>query len=155
MNLEDKTRFKLIRTNKIRTVKNNLFAFNSERNYLRSLKNLCEIEWHRKFTLAISCIVLFFVGAPLGSIIKKGGIGLPMFISVVLFIIYYVMTLIGGSLADQETVSPFMGMWASTLAFLPFGIYLTIQAKNDSQLMNIEGYSNYFTQLYKKYVDRK
>lgn len=155
MNTEERTKFKLIRTNKMRTVKNYLFAHNSERNYLRSLKNLSEIEWHRKFTLAISCIVLFFVGAPLGSIIKKGGIGLPMFISVVLFIIYYVMTLIGGSLADQETVSPFVGMWASTLAFLPFGIYLTIKAKNDSQLMNIEGYSNYFTQLYKKYVDRK
>lgn len=155
LNIEDRTRYKMIRSNKIRNVKNNLFVFNSDRNYVRTLKNLLEIEWHRKFTLAISCIVLFFVGAPLGSIIKKGGIGLPMFISVVLFIIYYVMTLIGGSLADQQTVSPFVGMWASTLTFLPFGIYLTIKAKNDSQLMNIEGYANYFTQLYRKYVDRK
>jgi lipopolysaccharide export system permease protein len=153
--LEDKTRMKLIRTNKIRNIKNSLFVHNSDRSYIRSLRQLSEVEWHRKFTLAISCIVLFFVGAPLGAIIKKGGIGLPMFIAVVLFIVYYAFTLFGSSLAEQNVISPVIGMWASTIVFLPFGIFLTFKAKNDSQIMNIEGYSNYFSQLYKKYVDKK
>lgn len=152
---EDKTRLKLIRTNKIRNVKNSLFTYNSDMKYTQDIRQLYQIEWHRKFTLAISCIVLFFVGAPLGAIIKKGGIGLPMFIAVILFIIYYAITLVGSTLAQQNTINAFVGMWASTLIYIPLGLFLTIKAKNDSQLTNIEGWSNNISQWYYRYVDRK
>lgn len=155
MSNEDKTRLKLIRTNKLRNVKNALYTHNSDINYTASMRKLYQVERHRKFTLAISCIVLFFVGAPLGAIIRKGGIGLPMFIAVVFFIIYYVTTQIGSNLAMENTLSPLVGMWASTFIFMPLGIYLTIKAKNDSQLMNVEGWSQIISNWYQKYVDRK
>ncbi len=155
LNQEEKIKFKMIRTNKIRNVKNSLFVRNSEAKYTKSIRNLMKVEWHRKFTLAISCLVLFFVGAPLGAIIKKGGIGLPMVISVILFILFYFTTMIGTRFAENEILSPFFGMWVSTFIFLPFGIYLTIKAMNDSQVMNIEGYSANISNFFAKYVKRK
>lgn len=150
LSADEKSKFKVIMSNKLRGVKNNLFTYNSDVGYIRSNNQLLKVEWHRKFTLAISCLVLFFVGAPLGAIIKKGGIGLPMFISVILFIIYYMLTKISGEFAQQEKVSPFIGMWFSTILFLPFGIFLTYKAMNDSQLMNIEGFANWIVDKFSK-----
>lgn len=147
---EEKNRFKTIVGNKMRNVKNGLFAANSDILFANSVNQLYKVEWHRKFTLAISCLVLFFVGAPLGAIIKKGGVGLPMFISVILFIIYYMMTKIGGDFAQQEKLSPFLGMWSSTILFLPFGIYLTYKAMNDSQMMNIDGFTTWLSEKFSK-----
>lgn len=153
---DESARFKIIVSNKLRSVKNNLFTYNSDVGYLRSNNQLLKVEWHRKFTLAISCLVLFFVGAPLGAIIKKGGIGLPMFISVILFIIYYMLTKIAGDFAQQEKVTPFVGMWFSTMLFLPFGIFLTYKAMNDSQIMNVEGFANWVIEKFsKKHVNSK
>lgn len=153
---EDTSRFKTITSNRLRSIKNHLFTYNSDFGYIRSNNQLLKVEWHRKFTLAISCLVLFFVGAPLGAIIKKGGIGLPMFISIILFITYYMLTKIAGELAQQEKVTPFLGMWFSTILFLPLGIFLTYKAMNDSQLMNIEGFANWVTEKFsKKYVNPK
>lgn len=151
LNQDDQSRMKIILANKLRNVKNNLFVFNSDIVYEKSTNQLFMVEWHRKFTLAISCLVLFFVGAPLGAIIKKGGIGLPMFISVILFIIYYMMTKVFGEFAENQKMTPFLGMWFSTLVFLPFGIYLTYKAMNDSQVMNIEGLSTWFSDKFSKF----
>jgi lipopolysaccharide export system permease protein len=148
--LEDATRFKLITGNKIRNVKNNLFVFNSDLEYEKNINNLFKVEWHRKFTLAISCLVLFFVGAPLGAIIKKGGIGLPMFLAVILFIIYFMLSKGMNSLAENNKITPFLGLWASTILFLPFGIFLTYKAMNDSQLMNIEGWTSWVIAKFSK-----
>ena len=150
LNVDDANRYKIIVSNKLRSIKNNLFTHNSDVGYVRSNNQLLKVEWHRKFTLAISCLVLFFVGAPLGAIIKKGGIGLPMFISVILFIIYYMLTKISGEFAQQEKVTPFLGMWFSTILFLPFGIFLTYKAMNDSQIMNIEGLATWITEKFSK-----
>lgn len=153
---EEISRFKIIHTNRMRNVKNLLYAHTNNMGFASSMNDLFMVEWHRKFTLAIACLVLFFVGAPFGAIIKKGGIGLPMFISVILFIIYYMLTKIGGDLANAGKVKPFIGMWTSTLIFLPFGIFLTYKAMNDSPLMNIEGISNWFySRLSKINVRRK
>lgn len=150
LNTDDASRLRIITANKMRNVKNNLFVFNSDINYQSDMNNLFKIEWHRKFTLAISCLVLFFVGAPLGAIIKKGGIGLPMFLAVILFIIYYMLSQGMSQLAEGNKVSPFIGLWFSTVVFLPFGLFLTIKAMNDSQLMNIEGLSNWFIDKFSK-----
>jgi lipopolysaccharide export system permease protein len=154
LNADDASKFKVITSNRLRSVKNNLYIHNSDIGYVRSNNQLLKVEWHRKFTLAISCLVLFFVGAPLGAIIKKGGIGLPMFISVILFIIYYMLTKISSEFAQQEKVTPFLGMWFSTMLFLPLGIFLTYKAMNDSQMMNIEGFANWVIEKFsKKNVD--
>lgn len=85
------------------------------------------IEWHRKFTLSIACIVLFFIGAPFGSIVRKGGLGMPLVASVVFFVLYYVVGMIAEK-AVRESAMGSIGMWVSTFVMLPIGIYLTYRA---------------------------
>lgn len=97
-------------------------------------------EWHRKFTLSIACILLFFIGAPLGAIIKRGGLGLPLVAATGIFIFYYVLSTIGEKAAKSLSMTPFMGMWISTLVLLPFGIILTYMAANDSKIFDRETY---------------
>lgn len=99
-----------------------------------------KVELHRKFTLSIACLVLFFIGAPFGSIIRKGGLGWPLFWAVIFFVIFHVSSLIGEKLAEQGTLLPHEGMWMSTLILLPIGAFLTYKAKNDSALYNRETY---------------
>lgn len=99
-----------------------------------------EIEWHRKFTLSFSCLLLFFIGAPLGAIIRKGGLGMPVVVAVLFFVIYYVVTMSGEKAAKVGSWSPAMGMWLSAIAFLPIGLFLTYKAAKDSVILNIETY---------------
>jgi lipopolysaccharide export system permease protein len=105
------------------------------------------IEVYRKFTLSIACLVLFFVGAPLGSIIRKGGLGWPLFYAVLFFIIYHVTSIIGEKTADKMVMNTFAGMWLSTFILLPVGIFLTYKAANDSNLYNPEFYMKIFKKI--------
>lgn len=104
-------------------------------------------EWHRKFTLSVACVVLFFVGAPLGAIIKKGGLGLPLVVSIFIFILYYVISTIGEKAVKQLTMTPFMGMWISTLILMPVGLFFTIKAANDSKLFDRDVYVRFFNKF--------
>ncbi len=115
-------------------------------------KNLLrhEIEWHRKFTLSFACLVLFFIGAPLGAIIRKGGLGMPMVISVVFFIIYYVISITGEKFVREEVISPLAGMWLSSFILLPLGVFLTYKAANESVLMNPALYISSMKQFFSK-----
>lgn len=106
----------------------------------KELKAKYAVEWHRKFTLAVSCILLFFIGAPLGAIIKKGGFGLPLVISILLFIFYYVVSIFGEKLIKQGVLPPIIGMWMALGLFFPLAIFLTYKASRDSQLFNIDFY---------------
>jgi lipopolysaccharide export system permease protein len=102
------------------------------------------IEFHRKFALSYAILVLFFIGAPLGAIVKRGGFGAPVVIAALLFMIYFVLMSVGDSLANAEVVSPFVGMWFAGLALTPVAIYLTYTAANDRPVfkkINI-GYMN-------------
>ncbi|NUM31406.1 MAG: YjgP/YjgQ family permease [Bacteroidetes bacterium] len=99
-----------------------------------------EVELHKKFSLAISCILLFFIGAPMGAIIRRGGFGWPMVISVVLFILYFSINLIGEKLAKGEVLPTFVAVWLSTLIILPFAIFLTYKANKDDKLFE-KGFS--------------
>ena len=98
------------------------------------------IEIYRKFTLSIACLVLFFIGAPLGSIIRKGGLGWPLFYAVVFFILYHVCSIMGEKMAEIDVLSTFSGMWLSTFILLPIGIFLTLKASNDSPIFNLDFY---------------
>lgn len=100
-----------------------------------------EIEWQRKFTLSFACFIFFFIGAPLGAIIRKGGLGTPVVVSVLFFVVYYVITLMGEKFAREMIVTPFEGMWASSFILLPLGIFLTYKATTDSVIMNTETYT--------------
>lgn len=106
----------------------------------KELKAKYAVEWHRKFTLAVSCILLFFIGAPLGAIIKKGGFGLPLVVSILLFILYYVVSIFGEKLIKQGVLPPIIGMWMALGLFFPLAIFLTYKASRDSQLFNIDFY---------------
>jgi lipopolysaccharide export system permease protein len=97
-------------------------------------------EWHRKFTLSVSCLLLFFIGAPLGAIIRKGGFGLPFVFSLLLFIVYYIINVIGEKLVKESTLTPFTGMWLSTFVLFPFALWLTYQASTDSRLFDADAY---------------
>lgn len=104
-------------------------------------------EVHRKFTLSAACLILFFIGAPLGAIIRKGGLGMPVVVSVLSFILYYVVGMIGEKAAVEGAVSSFLGMWSSTLVFLPIGLFLTVKATSDSALLNAESWIKTLTKI--------
>jgi lipopolysaccharide export system permease protein len=99
------------------------------------------IEWHRKFTLSIACVVLFLIGAPLGSIIRKGGLGTPLVFAVIFFVIFHLFNTFGEKFVKSGEMSPFSGMWLSTAVLIPVGIFLTYKAMHDSQLFNKEFYN--------------
>lgn len=105
------------------------------------------IEMNRKFTLSVACFILFMIGAPLGSIIRKGGLGLPLVFSIIFFVLFYVINTIGERLAKQGVVSCFTGMWLSSFVLLPIGLFLTYKAMHDSQLFNNEAYFRLFRQI--------
>ena len=93
-----------------------------------------EIEWHRKYAIAVACILLFFIGAPLGSIIRKGGLGVPMFLSILIFVIYWILSTMGERMARIGVLEPWVGMWASTLILLPFSLFLIYKASVEAKL---------------------
>jgi len=100
-----------------------------------------EIELYRKFTLAFACLIFFFIGAPLGTIIRKGGLGAPVVISVILFIIYYIIDNTGYKMAREALWPCWAGMWLSSFVLLPTGIFLTYKAATDSPLFNPEAWT--------------
>jgi hypothetical protein len=102
-----------------------------------------EIEWHRKFTLSFACLIFLFIGAPLGAIIRKGGLGLPTVISTLLFILYYIISLLGQKFVEESLLTSFQGMWLSSFILIIAGIFLTYQATNDSAILNIDTYLNW------------
>jgi lipopolysaccharide export system permease protein len=108
------------------------------------------VEYNRKITLAVSCLVLFFIGAPLGAIIRKGGLGLPVVISVVFFLIYHIISTIGEKYAKEGDLSPILGMWIAIIVLSPVGAFLTYKASVDSVLFDVDLYKRWFKNLLKK-----
>jgi lipopolysaccharide export system permease protein len=106
-----------------------------------------EIEWHRKFYLAIVCVVLFFIGAPLGAIIRKGGLGMPTVIALALFIFYQLLTIAGEKMTKSMLIDAWLGMWMSTAILLPLSIWLTLKASKEAVLMDKDNYSRWFKKL--------
>ena len=99
-----------------------------------------KVEWFRKFTVAFACFIFFFVGAPLGAIIRKGGLGTPVIVSMLFFVVYYVIDISGKKLATDGSVSAAMGTLISSLVLLPIGVFLTYKATTDSALFNKDAY---------------
>jgi lipopolysaccharide export system permease protein len=114
------------------------------------LKARYDIEWHRKFTLSFACFALFLIGAPLGAIIRKGGLGMPLIISVLLFVTYHVISFTGEKAVRSAITDPWKGMWMSTMIFLPIGMFLAFKAANDSNIMDAESYRHFFKKVINK-----
>ena len=117
----------------------NALMLNDYQRYIRKH----EIELYRKFTLAFACLIFFFIGAPLGAITRKGGLGAPVVISVVMFIIYYIIDNTGYKMAREALWPCWAGMWLSSMVLLPIGIFLTYKAATDSALFNPEVWMKY------------
>lgn len=107
------------------------------------------IEWHRKFTLSIACLLLFLIGAPFGSIVRKGGLGLPLVASVGFFVLYYVVGMIAEKAVRESAIGP-EGMWISSLVMLPIGIVLTLQATTDSSFFDGSSWRKFFRRLFRR-----
>lgn len=135
-------------TNSARSVKSYLGSQQDRVDYIRREANSYDIEWYKKFTMSFACLVMFFIGAPLGSIIKKGGLGVPVIISIVFFILYYILSIVMEKWAKEGIVSIPVGMWAGNLIYLPIGLFFLMQARNDSRILE----TDYFAVLWDKVV---
>ena len=134
----------------------NNIQFDSRNYYGEKINSLSESvrkylnEKHKKYSMSFACLMMFFVGAPLGALIRKGGLGTPLVVSILIFLFYYVISITGEKMARDGSLSPFIGVWSSTFIILPIGIFLIWQATNESALMNMDTYTNFF----KKVKDR-
>ncbi len=122
--------------------------------------NKHEMERHRKFTLSIAVLIFFFIGAPLGAIIRKGGLGMPVVVSIMMFIAYYIISMTGEKSAREDVWQMVTGMWFSSFVFFPIGVWLSYKAGSDSSIMTSETYIKFFSKigigkLIKKIKDRK
>ena len=129
----DATRRDMVQIQKVKIEKEDLLKF----------ANRHKIEWHRKFFLAISCFVLFFVGAPLGAILRKGGLGLPSVIALLLFILFEMLTIAGEKMAKAFIIEPWVGMWISTFVMVPICI-LVMYSANQEKSWNIPDFKSWF-----------
>ncbi|MBQ8968677.1 MAG: LptF/LptG family permease [Bacteroidaceae bacterium] len=120
----------------------------------RSLR-LHRVEQHKKFTISLACLIFFFIGAPLGAIIRKGGLGMPVIISVSIFIFYYIVNSSGEKMAKTGAWYIPFGVWLSTMVLAPIGAFLTYKANQDSAVFNIEGYRMFFMRLFGLRESRK
>lgn len=112
-----------------------------------------------KITSSLACLVFFFIGAPLGAIIRKGGLGMPVVVAVIIFIFYYIINRLGYNLAYAGTIPPAVGMWFSTVVLSIIGIFFTVKSNNDSTVFNIDSYTAFFRRLWgirpKRHIVRK
>lgn len=108
---------------------------------------LHKIEWHRKYSFSVACLVLFFIGAPLGSIIRKGGMGMPLVVAIIFFLLFHLLGMFGEKFVKEDLTTPFIGMWLSVLVLTPVGVFLTYKAMHDSQLFNKEYYYRSFKKI--------
>lgn len=112
------------------------------------------IEWHRKLTLPLACLLFFFIGAPLGAIIRKGGLGLPIIISVIMFIIYYLFDNTGYKLAREDVWTEWQGIWLSTFCLLPIGIFFTYKAATDSPIFKSDAYLIFIDKIKSRFTKK-
>jgi lipopolysaccharide export system permease protein len=124
--------------------------YESKRKDLR----LHEMVWHEKFTMSIAVLVLFLIGAPLGSIVRKGGIGTPVVFAILFFVIFFLLNNFGKKFVKEDVLQPIAGMWLATVVLLPIGFFLIYKALHDSQLMNKEFYFRIIRRI-KKSADKK
>lgn len=147
----EKTKQYDISINKLKTLKSIAKSNKDDLEYRKIIITKHKIEWHRKLSLAVACLLLFLIGAPLGSIIRKGGFGIPVLISVLFFILFHVLNMVGEKSAKDLSIKAFEGMWLANLVFLPLTIFLIFKGNNDAKLFD---FSN-FNMLLKRQIKKK
>ena len=117
------------------------------------------IRYWEKITMSLACLMFFFIGAPLGAIIRKGGLGFPVVVAVIIFIVYYIINTFGMKVGREGSIPVILGMWLSTLMLAPLGVFFTVKSNNDSAVFNMDAYVNVWKKLFgirqKRYISRK
>jgi lipopolysaccharide export system permease protein len=126
--------------NTLRAAKTYIEALNGDAQNRRKMMSGYYEEWHRKFTLSVACIILFFIGAPMGAIIRKGGLGMPVVVSVLFFLLFHITTITGEKMATQEQLPVWLGMWLAPIILTPIGAFLTYKATTDSSVLDADFY---------------
>ena len=150
-NFKGENRGKILETalNAAKSAKENL-ATSKESLYAKSkLIFKHQIVYHKKFSFSIACFLLFFIGAPLGAIIRKGGLGMPAVISTLFFILFWVISFVGEKYTAEGVVPAWQGIWFSSAVLMPIGIFLTIKATNDASLFDADAWLNFFKKIFK------
>ena len=120
----------------------------------RKILNLYDFEFSYRISFALACLVLFFIGAPLGSIIRKGGFGLPMIMAITIFVIYFFISQLGRNLSEESAISALLGSWLSTLILLPFGLLLTRRATKGMGIFNIDAIFSKVQKIFTKFTEK-
>lgn len=127
--------------------KDNIIFNKNDFNYQAENIRKHEIVWHKKFTLSIACLILFFIGAPMGAIIRKGGLGLPVVIAVFFFVIYHITSITGEKSARLGDLDMFFGVWLSSIVLFPIGLFLTFKSTTDAPLLDAESWKKFFSRF--------
>ncbi|MEI7895463.1 MAG: LptF/LptG family permease [bacterium] len=151
-NFKAENRGKLMETaiNGAKSMKENVVT-NRESIYNKSkLVYKHQVVYHKKFAFSIACFLLFFIGAPLGAIIRKGGLGMPAVISTLFFILFWVISFVGEKYAIEGEVPPWQGIWFASAVLMPIGIFLTVKATNDASLFDADAWLNVLKKIFKR-----
>lgn len=136
--------------NATRSVKDNVIFNKNDFAYQQENIRKHELAWHKKFTLSIACLILFFIGAPMGAIIRKGGLGLPVVISVLFFVIYHITSITGEKAAKVGDLDVITGVWLSSIILFPIGLFLTFKATTDAALLDVDSWRKKWRELFGK-----
>ncbi|MEE4258748.1 MAG: LptF/LptG family permease [Bacteroidales bacterium] len=123
-----------------RNAKDDAYNYGNEYDSRRQVITKHQVVWHQKFKLSIACLLFFFIGAPLGAIIRKGGLGLPVVVSVIFFVLYHIVSMTGEKAAKTGEWDVVIGVWLSTILILPMGLFLTYKATTDAPLLDSESW---------------
>jgi lipopolysaccharide export system permease protein len=135
----------------VRYVKNNMTMRNGQLDKLKSEINKFQLERFKKLSYAATILIMFFIGAPLGSIIKRGGLGIPVLISISFFIMFYIVSMISEKYTRTDFMDPFVAAWMANIILLPIGLFFMRQAKNDARLFDTDFYSVFFMKMKANY----
>jgi lipopolysaccharide export system permease protein len=136
--------------NELRKGRQNIQNYDREKEERAKLIYKHQAEWHRKFTLSVACFVLFFIGAPLGAIIRRGGLGLPVVVSVLFFVMFHIISITGEKSVKSGVIGAGAGMWIAPVVLLPLGIFLTIKATTDSPLLDADAWIKFYRRIVRK-----
>ncbi len=148
--LKEKTEFIEQAITSTRTNRDNIIFNRNDFTFQAENIRKHEWVWHKKFTLSFACLILFFIGAPMGAIIRKGGLGLPVVISVLFFVVYHVTSIFGEKAAKVGDLDMFFGVWLSSMLLLPIGLFLTFKATTDAPLLDADSWRKMIKRLFRK-----
>ena len=133
------------------SIKNNKASIKWKRKNL----NFFDTEYYNRISFSLSCLILFFIGAPLGSIIRKGGFGLPMILAIAIYVTYFFSNTFGKNLAEESSITSFLGSWIAAIIMIPIAILLTRRATRDKGIFNVDAITQPITNFFKKIFSKK